>query len=33
MLCGCMRREVENDDRTSFGTRVLSSHGALNHTC
>lgn len=26
-------REVENDDRTSFGTRVLSSYGASNHTC
>ena len=26
-------RKVENDDRTSFGTRVLSSHGASNHTC
>ena len=26
-------RKVENDDRTSFGTRVLSSQGASNHTC
>ena len=26
-------RKVENDDRTSFGTKVLSSQGASNHTC
>ena len=26
-------RKVENDDRTSFGTRALSSHSASNHTC
>ena len=26
-------RKVEKDDRTSFGTRVLSSHSASNHTC
>ena len=26
-------RKVENDDRISFGTKVLSSQGASNHTC
>ena len=26
-------RKVENDDITSFDTRVLSSHSASKHTC